>query len=139
MGTKERSIEELLSTVQSTMELINEFLAEIKDSDHVSEIEAKLQSVVDMHYILNTIKDGNYNTPVITRIAILENNLDHLKEEMEKYIDDSQAILSRMVVLESTKTVDQIKKERNVYLLKLAAASLPGIISLILVMIKLFF
>lgn len=117
--------DELLKTIQSTLALAQDLLNDVKDDEQrLSALEVKLESISDMGFLLKTIKDENYSTPLATRVALLEQSIEIIKEDIDR-------------ILNQTADDTKLKKEKNLYTLKLVAMSAPGLISLILLIINL--
>lgn len=129
---------ELLLSIQATMKFTQELLDGIRDDsyDRIGLIESRLQSITDMQILLRDIKDDSCSTSLITRITILEHTFDELKSTMEEIRDEVAVLDSR--INSDVRDEAKIRKEKNVYLIKLMAASLPGVLSLIMLVIKLF-
>lgn len=151
-------VEELLKSIQTTTSLIQTLMSDIKENaSALATLEIKLESLSDSAKTLSKIvRDDNGNKSVLTRIAILENDLGDMlinykefKVLMYKKMEDANSKINKIENTNHSETenIQEIKKilkkinpsEGKSRKTKLMLAGLqisPGILALILVMIK---
>jgi len=121
MADRSESTKSLLIYIQTTMDTIKEMVDEIKDdAEKIDAIEYKLQSMMDVEMITRILKDKD--ATFMTRIGLIEKQL----ADIESKIGESDVARKKET------------REKNVYMLKLIAISLPGIVSLVMMIIKAF-
>ena len=151
-------VEELLRSIQSTTSLIQSLMKEIKDNaSALATLEVKLESLSESAKTLSKIvRDDNGNKSILTRIALAENDLTdlytnykefkvHVYKKLEEMKDETSKVRN-----EITKSADEIKEEVKLLGAKeeqkesfnkskmLATLQIaPGVIALVLVLIKL--
>ena len=143
-------VEELLKSIQSTTSLIQGFMGEMKsNATALATLEAKLESLSEIARVLSKIvRDDNGNKSILTRIALIENDLGDLfinykefKTHVYKRLDDTKDQTLKQVD-EVSKKIDKInhnkeeeEKSSNKKIMAILQIA-PGIIALILVVVK---
>ena len=156
-------IAELLKSMQHTTSLIQTLMTEFKDNAIVlATLESKLESLNENARTLSKIvRDDNGNKSVLTRIALLENDLNDLTigykefkiiiyrklEESSNRIISNEAgikieidqaangIKEELERIDSREEKDKLKTNKMIAVMQVS----PGVIALILVLIKIIF
>lgn len=145
-------VEELLRSIQSTTSLIQSLMTEIKGNEKaLTTLEVKLESLTESAKILSKIvRDDNGSKSILTRVALLENDLNDLyvnykefKAHVYKKLEASQEVSTKIVESLESKIAklddSEEEKEKNHSKKVIAALQIaPGVIALILVVIKIF-
>lgn len=143
-------VEELLKSIQSTTSLIQGLMSEIKgNATALATLEAKLESLSENARTLSKIvRDDNGNKSVLTRIALVENDLTdlyanykefkiHVYKKLEETKDQvgksADSIKQEIVKLNSK---EEEKKEFGNKKILATMQIAPGVIALVLVLIK---
>ena len=136
-------VEELLKSINSTTSLIQGLINEIKDNaTTLATLETKLNTLNENSKTLSKIvRDDNGNKSVLTRIALLENDLSDLNtnyKEFKSYVYKKTDELVRLnnEIIKLSETDEEVTGKRKWIMASLQIA--PGVIALILVLIKLF-
>ena len=151
MSENETLVEELLKSIQSTTSLIQGLMSEIKSNEKaLTTLEVKLESLTESAKVLSKIvRDDNGNKSILTRVALLENDLADLntnykefKTHIYKKMESAQEnILKTNKMLE--KRIDRVVEEKNnkenTHKEKVIAGLkiVPGVLALVLVLVKL--
>lgn len=155
MGSEKENealVEELLKSIQSTTSLIQSLMAEIKGNEKaLTTLEVKLESLTESAKILSKIvRDDNGSKSILTRVALLENDLNDLYTNYKEFkthiytkLDtnhEASVKISEILENKIAKLDDnQEEKEKNHSKKILAGLQIaPGIIALILMIIKIF-
>jgi len=138
-------VEELLKSIQSTTSLIQGLMQEMKDNaSALATLEVKLESLTENAKTLSKIvRDDNGNKSVLTRIALLENDLGDLlnnhkefKAYLYKKIEETAKTTGEQRI-ELMKVIDTKKDDDGKSKWIMASLQIaPGVIALVLVVIK---
>ena len=130
-------VEDLAKTLQSTTAIMQSLLGEIHDNaTTLAVLREKLESLKSkVESLSSTIKDGNGKESLITRFAIVENDMEDLDKKIDHYKSklDGKVELVRL----DKEKIEEYNREKSLGVWKLAAVASPGLIALIIEVIKL--
>jgi regulator of replication initiation timing len=155
MGSEKENdalVEELLKSIQSTTSLIQSLMSEIKGNEKaLTTLEVKLESLTESAKILSKIvRDDNGTKSILTRVALLENDLNDLyanykefKAHVYKKLEINQKLNAKIIenIENKIEILNHNGEEKEKHHSKKVIAALqiaPGIIALVLVVIKIF-
>ncbi len=150
MPTSQNKIpDELLKSLESTTTLMKNLLDDIKDhSTSLAIVKEKLESLSSSVEILSRIvRDDNGKGSMITRLALIEKttedieeHFDELKDEIKKDIGEIKNAIEKEKEEEKSdeEKIRVFKREKMLTRLKILAVSAPGLLALVLVLIKIF-
>lgn len=123
--------DELAKSLQVTTSMVQTLLTEIQtNATTMAVLQEKLdslgQQVKSLSYI---IRDGNGKGSLVTRFAVMEKDFQDLEEQVDEY--------KKKVEKEMAANTTYIR-DRNLSMWKILAIATPGVISLIITIIKLF-
>jgi phage shock protein A len=142
--------EELLKSIQATTSLIQGFMNDMKsNATALATLEAKLESLSENARTLSKIvRDDNGNKSVLTRIALVENDLSdlytnykefklHVYKKLEETKDQTIKHIDGVSkkIEEINNKHDEKEKSSNKKLMAILQIA-PGAIALVLVVIK---
>ncbi|HEA46221.1 MAG TPA: hypothetical protein ENH99_00370 [Candidatus Pacearchaeota archaeon] len=150
MTTSQNNIpDELLKSLESTTTLMKNLLDDIKDhSTSLAIVQAKLESLGgSVETLSHIVRDGNGRGSMVTRLVLIEKvtedieeHFDELKDEIKKDIDE----IKRVIIKEKEEEKDDeekvkaFKREKMLAKLKVIAVAAPGLLALVLLLIKMF-
>ena len=140
--------EELLRSLDATTLLIQNLIGDIKEhSSALILIKAKLESLNENVEILSHIvRDGNGSGSVITRLALAEKTLGDLEDslnDLNNKVDDECKCIKQTIdnnknfEMQERKLERKLNQDRVMGKVKVLAIIAPGIISLIVILLKL--
>jgi len=127
--------EDLAASLKSTTLLIQTLLGEIKENGtSLALLKYKLEEMNEKVESLTVIvSKGNGKESMVTRLALLEDDLGDLEEVLKEY----KGALSKLDAEKKTESgVVALDKKKSIETLKAAAVIAPGVIALILVIIQ---
>lgn len=130
--------EDLAKSLEATTSLMQSLLGEIRDNaTSLAVLKEKLESLAGTVKGLSTIvKDGNGKGSLVTRFALIERDIETLEEHLEEYKKDLDEEVVN--VRNEREKLEEFQRERTLNMWKVTAVAIPGIISLIITLIKLF-
>jgi len=127
----EELVQDLAKSLQATSALMQSLLSEIRqNSTTLAVLKEKLESLREnVNTLSEIVRSGNGRGSLITRLALVEQSLGTLEEQIDEYSRE---------VLEALKLEKETERNKSLGKLKVVAVAIPGIVSLIIIMIKLF-
>lgn len=149
MSTSENNAlaEDLAKSLQATTSLVQTLLGELRENaTAMAVLKGKLDGIEEkVKYLSYVVRDGNGEKSLITRLALLENDLQDLEEEVQKHDEYDKEIERRLherisnvksMINQDNKTKAEFRREKTISYLKLAASIVPGLLALGLVLAK---
>ena len=137
--------QDLAKSLQVTTALMQDLLGEIRDNaTSLAVLKEKLEGIEEkVKSLSHIVRDDNGNKSLITRLALLEKELENMEEALEESKEERTEIHTRISKVkdslsEDKKTEAEFNKEKTVSWLKLAAVIAPGLLALGLVIAKFF-
>lgn len=136
---------DLAKSLQATTSLVQTLLGELRENAaNMAVLKEKLDGIEEkVRYLSYVVRDGNGEKSIITRLALVEQELEDINEALNDNKSDRaeiQARISRVKALVDSdkKTEAQYKKEKTLSWLKLIAQTAPGLVALGLVIARYF-
>lgn len=129
-------VRDLAKSLQVTSTLMQDLLSEMRqNSTSLAVLKEKLETLRDnVDGLSDIIRNGNGKGSLITRMALAEKSLQTLEQTLKEYHEElHQEIQSDKV---NKKEEDEFRREKLLGKLKIAAVAIPGIVSLIILIIK---
>jgi len=129
--------EDLARSLQATTSLMQSLLGEIRDNaTTLAVLKEKLESLSEKVENLNyTVKSGNGKGSLITRLALVENDLKDLDKTLAEYKEEVE---KEVEWLRGEKTnIEEFNRQKTLSMWKVAAVAVPGLVALIIQVIKL--
>lgn len=134
---------ELARSLDSATSLLNDLLGDIKNNaTSLAVLKTKLESLSNsVESLSHIIRDGNGKGSMITRVALLEQSVNHIEEILDEFKEEAgEAIkeIKREIEQEKNSTDKDVefKRERLLTKLKVIAVIAPGAIALGIMIIK---
>lgn len=144
--SNDRLVEELSKNLQKTTELTHTLLEEIRaNSTSLAAVEVKLAILTEnLNSIHKLIVQGNGQPPILTRIALTEQSVENVEALLDEYREELREVVSELrakILIEKNARAEKESFERSktLKILKLSYTIGPGIIALVLILIKLVF
>ena len=147
LDSNNKLAEELAKSLSASTSLMKDLLGDIKDNaTSLALVKAKLESLSSSVDVLSKIvrSDGGKGS-VVTRLALAEKTVDDMKEYFNKFNDEvNSAIKDIKKSIEEERKEDEEKedtgkafiREQTLSKLKIAAVVAPGIIALVILIIR---
>lgn len=129
-------VRDLAKSLQVTSALMQDLLSEMRqNSTSLAVLKEKLETLRDnVDGLSDIIRNGNGKGSLITRMALAEKSLQTLEQTLKEYHEElHQEIQSDKT---NKKEEDEFRREKLLSKLKIAAVAIPGIVSLIILIIK---
>jgi len=122
--------EDLAKSLQATVSLMQNLLGEIHDNaTTLAVLRERLESLgAKVENLSNTIKGGNGRGSLITRLIIVEKDLNEINEKV-----DDEVKAARI----DKEKIEEYDRKKNLGIWKFAAVASPGIVALIIEVVKL--
>lgn len=139
--------DELKESIKTTMGLLQTLMEDNKDTlVDVATLEAKLADFEkDINELLKIIRDGNGTKPLMTRCAIVEENIKTIIErdaEFRKFVyakvRELDAITNKNKLYITNKKERATNREKTIGIIIQIAQVAPGIIALIMSLLQMF-
>lgn len=129
--------EDLARSLEASTSLMKSLLGEIRDNaTTLAVLQEKMESLASVVGTLSHIvKDGNGQS-LVTRFALIEQEMEHLKEGIDDYKQELEEAIDE--VREGHSTQEEYEQKKSLSMWKVAAVSIPGVLSLIIVIVGLF-
>jgi CHASE3 domain sensor protein len=134
---------ELAKSLDSATSLLNDLLGDIRNNaTSLAVLKTKLESLSNSVESLSSIvRDGNGKGSMITRVALLEQSVNHIEETLDEFKEEAcEAIKEIKKEIEqeknSTDKDSDFKRESLLARLKIIAVIAPGAIALGIMIVK---
>ena len=140
--------QDLAGSLKLTTDLIHNLMDEIKDNaTSFAVLKERLESLGDsVEYLSHIVRDGNGKGSLLTRLALFEQSLNTIEDKFDDFKDEAEeAIKEIRESIEDEKAAkkdnmneeQRFKRRKMLERLKVAAVVAPGLIALIIMLIKL--
>ncbi len=102
--SQENVINEFIKELEETAKQVHKLLEDINDSKvDFAEIKTELRILVnDVKHLSGLVRDGDNGAGILTRIALIEKNIDDLKLYVEKDATDDVQLVTKIALLEQS-------------------------------------
>lgn len=139
--------EELAKSLESATNLMQNLLGDIKDNaSSLVLVKAKLDSLSSsVESLSHIVREGNGKGSMITRLALVEKSLEDIENNFDKFADDVHRSIKelrdaidneKLLRDQEQKTEKEFRREQVLAKLKMAGVIAPGVIALVILIIK---
>lgn len=137
--------EDLAKSLQATTSIVQILLKELRENAiAMATLKEKLDGIEEnVKYLSSVVRDGNGSKPIITRLALVEQELQDISESIEYSKGQRAEIHARIskvkdLIHVEQKSEKQFRRDKRLGLLRIIATTAPGVLALGLVVIKYF-
>lgn len=137
-NNNEELVKDLAKSLQITSTLMQSLLTEIRqNSTSLAVLKEKLEALKDnVDGLSSIVRNGNGTGSLVTRVALVEQSIKNIEESLD---DFNKELNEEVLTVQEKEEKDrEFNREQNINKLKVAAVAIPGVVSLILIIIKMF-
>ena len=137
-NNNEELVKDLAKSLQITSTLMQSLLTEIRqNSTSLAVLKEKLEALKDnVDGRSSIVRNGKGTGSLVTRVALVEQSIKNIEETLDEFNKElNEEVLT---VQEKEEKDREYNREQNINKLKVAAVAIPGVVSLILIIIKMF-